>query len=148
MSALGFRKAIRSRELIRRSGINLLVEGLLCLLKVKAAPGETIDVWITLAVRLADRVRLFDVLGLRQDLVGGGFSGQVAATAPNSDATTHPATISREILPMPAYDRARSRWSIRIALSRQILFTCSCVRSFMSSSATFLVCGHVESLWG
>ena len=34
---------------------------------------------------------------------------------------------------------------MRMAFSRQILSTCSCVRSFISSSATFLVCGHVES---
>ncbi len=42
----------------------------------------------------------------------------------------------------------RSRCSISIALVRQILSTCSWVRSFMISSATFLVCGQVESLCG
>ena len=37
---------------------------------------------------------------------------------------------------------------MRMALPRQILLTCSCVRSFVSSLATFLVCGHVESECG
>ena len=46
------------------------------------------------------------------------------------------------------FQAGRSRWSILIALSRQILSTCSCVRSFMISSATFFVCGHVESVCG
>ena len=49
---------------------------------------------------------------------------------------------------LPDAQDGRSRWSIWIALVRQILSTCSWVRSFMISSATFLVCGHVESLCG
>ena len=47
-----------------------------------------------------------------------------------------------------ALQAGRSSDSSLIALPRQILSTVSWSRSFMISSATFFVCGHVESVCG
>ncbi len=43
---------------------------------------------------------------------------------------------------------SRSRWSMVMALPRTILSTVACGRCDISSSATFFVCGQVESVWG